>query len=77
MLSSQGHGKYLSAQWERERQLAMRTGTVSGDYSQAQLELSDEEVGGVNADLTFEADTTPVDPHSNPRKRDIRDTQGR
>ena len=72
MLSSQGPGRYLSARWERERALAMRTGTVSGEYSQDQLELSDEEVGGVNANETFETETTPVDPITNPKRRDIR-----
>lgn len=72
MLSSQGPGRYLSARWERERVAAMKTGTVSGEYSQDKLELSDEEVGGVNANETFETETTPVDPISNPKLRDIR-----
>lgn len=73
MLSSQGNGKYLNGRWERERQAAMRTGVVSGEYSQAKLELSDEQVGGVNADETFRADTSPVDPISTPKTRDIRE----
>lgn len=72
MLSSQGPGRYLSGRWERERARAMRDGTVAGEYSQDKLELEDEQIGGVNAKETFEADTTPVDPISNPKLRDIR-----
>lgn len=77
MLSSQGSGKYLSGRWEKERQRAMRTGDVSGEYSQAQLELTNEEIGGVYIEQTYEADTSPIDPLTNPKTRDIRDSKRR
>ena len=73
MLSSQGNGKYLSGRWQRERQQAMQAGSISGDYSQAQLELTDVEIGGVYIDETYQTNTSPIDPLSNSKIRDIRD----
>lgn len=55
----------------------MRTGDVSGEYSQAQLELTNEEIGGVYIEQTYEADTSPIDPLTNPKTRDIRDSKRR
>lgn len=73
MLSSQDSGKYLSGKWHRERDRAMRDGSVTGDYSQSQLELSDHDVSGVHSKETYETETTPIDPLTSARARDIRD----
>jgi len=73
MLSSQDSGKYLSGKWHRERNCAMRDGLVAGDYSQSQLELSDHDVSGVHSNETYETETTPIDPLTSARARDIRD----
>ena len=77
MLSSQNSGKYLSGKWHKERNDAMRDGAVSGDYSQSQLELSDHDVSGVHSKETYITETTPIDPLSPSRARDIRDVPER
>lgn len=70
MLSSQNSGKYLYGRWERERHDAMRTrSSVNQDW----LELEDSQIGGVYTKEAYEARTTPVDPYTNSKKRDIRD----
>ena len=51
----------------------MQAGSISGDYSQAQLELTDVEIGGVYIDETYQTNTSPIDPLSNSKIRDIRD----
>lgn len=77
MLSSQNSGKYLSSKWHSERDRAMRDGAVSGDYSQSQLELSDHDVSGIHSSSPYLTETTPVDPFTQPRARDIRDVPER
>lgn len=69
MLSSQNCGKYLYGRWERMRQSAMRT---RSDDKQAWLELTDGQIGGVNTKEAYEARTTPIDPYTPSKKRDIR-----
>ena len=73
MLSSQNSGKYLSDKWHHERDVAMRDGAVSGEYSQEQLELSDNDVSGRYSKKTYQSETTPLDPFTEPKTRDIRD----
>lgn len=70
MLSSQNCGKYLYGRWERMRQSAMRT---KSNVKQDWLELTDEQIGGVYTDEAYRAETTPVDPYTKSKKRDIRD----
>ena len=70
MLSSRNSGKYLTRRWHRGRDLAMRDGS---DTDQTWLELSDHDVSGVHSKETYETETTPIDPLTSPRARDIRD----
>ena len=77
MLSSRGSGKYLSNRWHRDRDSAMRGTGTSGEYSQAELELSDYDVGGRYFKETFEIETHPIDPITEPKTRDIRDNPKR
>jgi len=70
MLSSQNCGKYLYGRWDRERQTAMRT---RSDNKQDWLELTDAQIGGVYTERAYQARTTPVDPYTSSKKRDIRD----
>ena len=72
MLSSRGHGKYLTGRWHRDRDRAMRGVGTSGAYSQAELELSDIDVGGKHFKESYETETTPIDPRTEPKTRDIR-----
>ena len=55
----------------------MRDGAVSGDYSQSQLELSDEDVSGKYSKETYETETTPLNPLTPTHTRDIRDVSER
>lgn len=73
MLSSRGSGKYLKGSWHRDRDRAMRGAQTSGEYTQAELELSDIDVGGRHFKKSYETFTTPVDPLTEPKTRDIRD----
>lgn len=51
----------------------MRGVGTSGEYSQAELELSDYDVGGVHFKETYQIKTHPIDPITEPKTRDIRD----
>lgn len=73
MLSSRNTGKYLSNNWHKERNNAMKDAYVSGDYSQEELELTDHQISGVYSDETYEAETTPIEPDTPSRVYDIRD----
>lgn len=55
----------------------MRGAGTSGEYSQAELELSDYDVSGVHFKETYEIDTAPIDPVTEPKTRDIRDNPKR
>lgn len=77
MMSSQNSGKYLFGKWQKERNNAMKEGAVQDDYSLGQLELSDHDVSGVHSKETYETETTPLDPLSPSRTRDIRDVPER
>lgn len=74
MLSSRNSGKYLSGRWSRERDRAMRDGSTT---DQDWLELSDNDVSGRHSKETYETETTPVDPLTEPKTRDIRDNPKR
>ena len=63
--------------WSKERDTAMRDGSVSGDFTQEQLELSDHDIGGVHMKESYETENTPIDPFTDPVKRDIRDVDKR
>ena len=73
MLSSRGSGKYLTKRWHSDRDKAKRGVGTSGEYSQAELELSDYDVGGRYFKETFEIETHPIDPITEPKTRDTRD----
>ena len=72
MLSSRGPGKYLAKTWHRDRDNLMRGRGTSQEYTQAELELSDIEVNGVNFPESYELETTPLDPATEPHTRDLR-----
>ncbi|MCJ7481525.1 MAG: hypothetical protein MUO31_01015 [Thermodesulfovibrionales bacterium] len=63
--------------WAHERDLSMRDGSVSGDFTQDQLEIPDDQLGGISSNETFEIDTSPIDPFSESIERDIRDKHKR
>lgn len=52
-------------------------GAASGNYSQAELELSDIDVGGKYFKDAFNTTTTPLDTITDPKTRDIRDNPKR
>ena len=51
----------------------MRGVGTSGAYSQAELELSDIDVGGKHFKESYETENTPLDPRTEPKTRDIRE----
>ncbi len=51
----------------------MRGHGSSGEYSQAELELSDTDVNGVNYEESYKLDSVPLEPVTEPHVRDIRD----
>ena len=51
----------------------MRGVGTSGAYSQAELELSDVDVGGKHFKESYETENTPLDPVTEPKTRDIRE----
>lgn len=51
----------------------MRGRGSTGEYSQAELELTDIEVNGVNYEESYKLDSTPLEPVTAPHVRDIRD----
>lgn len=69
MLSSQNSGRYLYGRWARDRQTAMKT---RSDDKQDWLELEDDQIGGVYTNEAYRAETSPVDPYTHSKKRDIR-----
>ena len=64
----------MSGRWSRERDRAMRDGSTT---DQDWLELSDNDVSGRHSKETYETETTPVDPLTEPKTRDIRDNPKR
>lgn len=64
---------FLSKQWQDEREQAMRNSAVIGDYTQEELNLTDEDIGGKYNPDTFIAKTTPIDSLTESTEYDIRD----
>lgn len=69
MLCKQNSGKYLDSKWHADRERAMKH---SDDTDQEWLELSDDDIGGVNNPDTFEIRTSPIDSETPSKKKDWR-----
>lgn len=69
MLCKQNSGKYLDSKWHADRERGMKH---SDDTDQEWLELSDDDIGGVNNPDTFEIRTSPVDSETSDKKFDVR-----
>ena len=74
--SSRNGGKYLSKRWERERQRAVRDPSAFSDIELSWLEVTRVNVSEHDPTI-YEAETTPIDPLTRPRRIDIRDTEER
>lgn len=72
MLTMQNTGKYISNKWSDERQKAMKNSDITGDYTQDELKLTDEDIGGKYNPDTYIKKTTPVDAFTTPREYDGR-----
>jgi hypothetical protein len=68
VLSSRNSGKYLSAEWAREREQCARNKDNYTVEQQAFYEISGSMGHGDNNEETFKVDSCPVDPLTSVKK---------
>lgn len=71
MLSSHNSGKYLSAQWAREREQCARNKNNYTPEQQAYYEITGSMGHGDAFEDTMKIDTQPVDSNTSPRVKAI------
>jgi len=73
VLTSHNSGKYLMPKWHRDQALAIADRTQFTQQELDWLEIGpDEGKSSRYNNENFQTDTTPIDPLTEPRRRDIR-----
>lgn len=73
--SSRNGGKYLTKRWQRMREQALVDRTRFSPSELAWLEVKEHEGRGEFDPAAYQAETTPIDPLTRPRRIDIRDRE--